>query len=264
MDIKELEVKINKRLNPKIWDRFQEKRIGGYVRYNLKPEVSKKLKEIAKAFIEFLDIPKDAIKDIRLLGSSANYNYTKYSDLDLHLVVDLDKVHKSCPVVEGYLRAQKALFNKDHDITIYGIPVELYAESTKDNTASNGIFSVMNNQWVKEPTEPKVNVNDLAVRAKYEELEKAIEMVGTQEDAKELLDKIYVLRKAGLEKGGEFSVENIVFKKLRDHGLLTKLKEQVKHALDQKLSLDESVEDDKYNAIVNYFAYEIITDYLTR
>jgi hypothetical protein len=42
------------------------------------------------------------------------------------------------------------------------------------------------------------------------------------------------------------------------------LKEQVKHALDQKLSLDESVENDKYNAIVNYFAYEIITDYLTR
>ena len=260
MDIKELEVKINKRLNPKIWDRFQEKRIGGYVRYSLKPEVLKKLKEIAKAFIEFLEIPKDAIKDIRLLGSSANYNYTKYSDIDLHLVVDLDKVHKSCPVVEGYLRAQKALFNKDHDITIYGIPVELYAESTKDNTASNGIFSIMDNKWVKEPSEPKVSINDLAVRAKYEELEKAIEMVGTQEDAKELLEKIYVLRKAGLEKGGEFSVENIVFKKLRDHGLISKLKEQVKHAIDQKLSLDE----DYYGDIVNFVCNEIVIDYLTR
>lgn len=263
MDIKELEVKINKRLNPKLWDRFQEKRIGGNIRYQLKPEVLSKLREIAKAFIEFLDIPKEAVKDIRLLGSSANYNYTKYSDIDLHLVIDFNKVHKNCPVVAGYLLAQKAVFNKDHDITIYGIPVELYAESTNDNTASNGIFSIQNNKWVKEPSEPQVHVNDLAVRAKYEELEKAIEMTGSQDDAKELIDKIYVLRKAGLEKGGEFSVENIVFKKLRDHGLIQKLKEQVKHAFDQELSLDESLEEGS-KKLAKYIALNTLIEHLTR
>ena len=263
MDIKELEVKINKRLNPKLWDRWQEKRIGGNIGYDLKPEVLKKLKEIAKAFIEFLEIPKDAIQDIRLLGSSANYNYTKYSDIDLHLVVDFNKVHKNCPIVAGYLLAQKAVFNKDHDIKIYGIPVELYAESTTDNTASNGIFSIQNNKWVKEPSEPKVNVNDLAVRAKYEELEKAIEMTGSQDEAKELLNKIYILRKAGLEKGGEFSVENIVFKKLRDHNLIQKLKEQIKHAFDKELSLDESVEEGS-KKLANYLALETLVEYLTR
>ena len=263
MNIKELEVKINKRLNPKIWDRWQEKRIGGNIGYDLKPEVLAKLREIAKAFIEFLDVPKDAVKDIRLLGSSANYNYTKYSDIDLHLVIDFNKVHKSCPVVAGYLLAQKALFNKDHDITIYGIPVELYAESTKDNTASNGIFSIKDNKWIKEPSEPHININDLAVRAKYEELEKAIEMTGSQEDAKDLLEKIYILRKAGLEKGGEFSVENIVFKKLRDHNLIQKLKEQVKHAFDKELSLSESKESDR-KALVRYLTQALIVEHLTR
>jgi hypothetical protein len=197
------------------------------------------------------------------LGSSANYNYTKYSDIDLHLVVDFDKVHKSCPVVAGYLLAQKAVFNKDHDITIYGIPVELYAESTNDNTASNGIFSIQNNQWVQEPSEPQVHINDLAVRAKYEELEKAIEMTGSQDNAKELLNKIYVLRKAGLEKGGEFSVENIVFKKLRDHNLIQKLKVQIKHAFDKELSLDESLETGT-KALVKYLALKTLTEYLTR
>jgi predicted nucleotidyltransferase len=260
MDIKELEVKINKTLNPKLWERWQEKRIGGSISYTLKDEVLNKLREIGKAFIEFLDIPKDAVKDIRLLGSSANYNYTKYSDIDLHLVVDFNKVHKDCPIVAGYLLAQKAVFNKDHDIAIYGIPVELYAESTEDNTASNGVYSVKEGRWVKEPSEPKVNVNDLAVRAKYEELEKAIEMVGSQEDAKNLLDKIYILRKAGLEKGGEFSVENIVFKKLRDHGLISKLKEQVKHALDQELSLDEN----NRQALIQYISQSVILEHLTR
>jgi len=263
MNIKELEVKINKRLNPKLWDRFQEKRVNGNISYHLKDEVLKKLREIAKAFIEYLEIPKDAVKDIRLLGSSANYNYTKYSDIDLHLVVDLNMIHKSCPVVEGYLRAQKTLFNKEHDITIYGIPVELYAEATTDHTASNGIFSVMENKWIHEPSEPKVSINDLAVRAKYEELEKAIEMTGSQDEAKELLEKIYILRKAGLEKGGEFSVENIVFKKLRDHNLIQKLREQVKHAFDKELSLDEKKEE-KHKALVKYIMTNTIADYLTK
>jgi len=260
MDIKELEVKINKRLNPKLWERWQEKRIGGSISYTLKDEVLNKLREIGKAFIEFLDIPKDAVKDIRLLGSSANYNYTKYSDIDLHLVVDFNKVHKDCPIVAGYLLAQKAVFNKDHDITIYGIPVELYAESTEDNTASNGIYSVKEGRWIKEPSEPKVNINDLAVRAKYEELEKAIEMVGSQDDAKELLDKIYILRKAGLEKGGEFSVENIVFKKLRDNGKLQVLKQQVKHAFDKELSLTESAS----STLIRFIVQDTLIDYLTK
>lgn len=263
MDIKELEVKINKRLNPKLWERWQEKRIGGSISYTLKDEVLNKLREIGKAFIEFLDIPKDAVKDIRLLGSSANYNYTKYSDIDLHLVIDFDKVHKDCPVVAGYLLAQKAVFNKDHDIRIYGIPVELYAESTEDNTASNGIYSVKEGKWIKEPSEPKVNINDLAVRAKYEELEKAIEMAGSQDNAKDLLAKIYTLRKAGLEKGGEFSVENIVFKKLRDNGKLQILKQQAKRALDKELSLLEAFQSNNV-ALVKYIAMSTVVDDLTR
>ena len=62
MDIKELEIKINKRLNPKLWERWQEKRIGGSISYTLKDEVLNKLREIGKAFIEFLDIPKDAVQ----------------------------------------------------------------------------------------------------------------------------------------------------------------------------------------------------------
>ena len=260
MNIKELEVKINKRLSPKIWSRWQERRLDGNIGYRLKEEVSNKLKEIADAFINFLEIPKDAVVDIRLLGSYANYNYTKYSDLDLHLVVDYDKIHSDCPVVRGYLLAQKAVFNKDHDITIYGIPVELYAESTTDNTKSNGVYSVKQNRWLQEPSEPEVHVNDLAVKAKYEELEKAINMTGSQDEAKSLLDKIYVLRKSGLEKGGEFSVENIVFKKLRDHGLIKKLKEQVKHAFDKELILPEHKVSE---TLSKYIAYNILIDYLT-
>lgn len=246
-----MEIKLNKTLNPKLWDG-----------YNLKEEVLSKLKTIAQAFIGFLEIPNDAIKDIRLLGSSANFNYTKYSDIDLHLVVDFEKVHKKCPVVEGYLYAQKSLFNKEHDITIYGIPVELYAESTKDKTASNGVFSIKENKWLQKPTKPKLNIDDLAIKSKYIEMEKAIMDTNSQEEAQELLDKVYRMRKAGLADNGEFSVENIVFKKLRDNNHIQKLKDQIKTSFDKKLSLKENC--NIHEALVRFIAQDTFVDYLTR
>lgn len=245
-----MDIKLNKTLNPKLWDKDI-----------LKEEVLAKLRTIAQAFIGFLEIPNDAVKDIRLLGSSANYNYTKHSDIDLHIVVDYEKVHKTCPVVAGYLYAQKSLFNKEHDITIYGIPVELYAESHKDKTASNGIYSLKENKWISKPSKPKLNVDDLAVKSKYEELERAINDTNSQEEAQQILDKIYQLRKAGLDEVGEFSVENIVFKKLRDNNLIQKLKGQIKTSFDKKLSLKESIEDESY---IISLAQKIFAEYLTR
>lgn len=245
-----MDIKLNKTLNPKLWDKDI-----------LKEEVLAKLRTIAQAFIGFLEIPNDAVKDIRLLGSSANYNYTKHSDIDLHIVVDYEKVHKTCPVVAGYLFAQKSLFNKEHDITIYGIPVELYAESHKDKTASNGIYSIKENKWISKPSKPKLDVDDLAIKSKYEELERAINDTNSQEEAQQILDKIYQFRKAGLDKVGEFSVENIVFKKLRDNELIQKLKGQIKNSFDKKMSLKECIEDEAY---IIKLAQEIFAEYLTR
>ena len=224
------------------------------ISYHLKEEVADKLNEIAHAFIEQLEIPSDAVRDILLLGSSASYNYTSYSDIALHISVDYDKVHKDCPVVQGYLFAQKSLFNKEHDITIYGIPVEVYAESTKDKTQSNGIYSLRNKRWIEEPKKIKPDEeNDTAVKAKYNELQKAILDTNAQDEAQSILDKVYKMRKAGLERGGEFSVENIVFKKLRNNNLLQKLKDQIKISFDKELSLKESLSSYMVmNAVLGY------------
>lgn len=251
-----MEIQIHDRLNPKLWERWQEKRIGGKVSYHLKEEVRDRLNEIAHAFIDQLEIPKEAVKDVLLLGSSAGYNYTSFSDIDLHIVVDYDRVHKDCPVVQGYLFAQKSLFNKEHDITIYGIPVEVYAESTKDKTQSNGVYSIKNGKWISEPKQIRPDEeNDTAIRAKYNELQKAILDTNAQDEAQSILDKVYKMRKAGLESGGEFSVENIVFKKLRDNNLLRKLKDQIKISFDKELSLKESLS--------SYMAVSALIDYIS-
>lgn len=214
-------------LNPKLWDGT-----------NLKEEVIEKLQEITEAFIEYLDIPSDAILDVRITGSSANYNYTPYSDLDLHLIVDYDKVHEDCPIVEGYLWSMKSAFNKEHDISIYGVPVEVYAEDSNNPAMSNGVYSLLNEEWIKMPEKIPPTDNDAAVDVKYNELKEAVEKMNDSEEAEELLDKIYKMRKAGLANGGEYSVENLAFKKLRNDGSIEKLKQIKKENIDKKLTLE--------------------------
>lgn len=233
-------MKFHDNLNPKIWDAQREKHIGGKTTYHLKREVKNKLDEIAEAFIEYLDIPEDAIEDIRLVGSSANYNYTDFSDIDIHVIVDYNKVHEDCPLVTGYLWALKTLFNNEHDITIYGIPVELYAEDSKLPGISNGVYSLLENKWLSIPEKIEVTVDDNAVIRKSEEFEELIDKVDTSEKASELLLKIYKMRKAGLQENGEYSTENLAFKNLRNKGLIDKLWGLKKQGIDKELSLNES------------------------
>ena len=218
-------------LNPKLWDNEE-----------LKPEVQAKLRQIANNFIDFLDINKEAVKDIVITGSCASYNYTKNSDIDLHLIIDFNKVHKDCPIVNEYLLSKKSEFNNNHDIYIYGIPVEVYAESIDNDNIHNGLYSVKEGKWVEFPKKLRPLDNDGAVRAKYKEFEQAIKEVKDGEMAERLLDRIKRMRKSGLAEGGEFSTENLVFKKLRSNGLIGDLMKIKKDDIDKSLSLEEAIE----------------------
>ena len=207
----------------------------------LKQEVEKKLKEIAEAFIDTMEIPHSAVKDIVITGSNVSYNYTEHSDIDLHLLIDFDKVHADCPIVGDYLLSKKSEFNQKHDIYIYGIPVEVYAESIDNDNVHNGLYS-LNKGWVEFPEKLKPTDNDIAVNAKYKEYVEAAKGIKEGGLAEKLLDKIKRMRKAGLAEGGEFSVENLVFKKLRDNGIIEKLMKVKKEEVDKKLSLGEAIE----------------------
>ena len=222
-------IKFKNELNPLLWDKDE-----------MKEEVRHKLGQIAEAFIKFLDIPKEAIKDVVVTGSSASYNYTKHSDIDLHIVVDADKVHKDCPIVGEYLLSKKSEFNQKHDIFIYGIPVEVYAEVEGQGTVHNGLYS-LNTGWIDYPEKIKPANNDMSVKAKYEEYFKAAKEIKDGDLADKLLDKIKKMRKAGLAEGGEFSTENLVFKELRANGVIKRLMKVKKESIDKNLSLEEAI-----------------------
>ena len=226
-----LTLKSSEELNPKMWS--NEK---------LDPEVWNSLRKIAKEWQDFANIPKSAVKDIIITGGNANYNYTKYSDIDLHLVVDKDRI--DCEgLLDDYLQSKKQLWALTHDITVKGQPVELYAQDYKDPfRKGQGIFSLQSNKWLQEPTKYKIDRSHPEVVRKVKEymnlIDGLIDSKSDDRDAfKTIKNRLKGMRAGAIEKGGESAPENLVFKELRNRGYLDKMSKYLRKIEDEDLSL---------------------------
>ena len=220
-------ITVNRRLNPKIWDGDQ-----------LDPAVAQKLKEIADAFQEFIGIELDVV-DYTITGSNANYTWTEHSDLDLHLIVE-GEVGEAA---RELFNAKKALWGEQHNITIKGLPVECYVQGQEEEHHSTGVYSIADNQWLVEPKKIKPEVDDSAVEAKKDSVIHDIETALLSKDLNRLRlakEKITKMRQAGLERAGEWSVENLVFKILRNLGLIDEITDKIRELEDQELSLEQA------------------------
>jgi predicted nucleotidyltransferase len=215
---------------------------------SFKSDIRETLLKIVDEFINFLKIDVE-IKDIQLTGSLANYNYTKFSDLDLHILFDFSEVDENIELVKDYLHSKKSLWNNKHAIKIKGYEVEIYPQDVHEIHHSTGVYSISNDDWVVEP-EPlkqvwsRTNLDD--IRKKVEELtmeiDQLLELDDGLEQAERLKEKIIKMRRSGLEEGGEHSVENLTFKVLRRLGYLKKLADEVRDKYDRKFSLNEKKE----------------------
>jgi hypothetical protein len=208
----------------------------------LRVDVRYKLLEIAKRFVEYLDVPNFKLVDVILRGSLTNYNYTQYSDFDLHIVTDYAAL--DCDITEPFYMAKKKIWNDEHDITIKGHEVELYVEDRDEENASEGMYSVLDNRWHKRPKYQQPDIDDRAVNSKARDLMTQINRavkIGSVEDITRLQDKIRNMRQSGLDTGGEFSTENLAFKIIRNKGYLNRLYKNKNSKFDQELSLDEDI-----------------------
>lgn len=222
-------VQFHKQLNPSLWQ--------GSV---LKSQVRYKLLQIARHFIDFIDIPELLLKDITISGSNAAYSYTTQSDIDLHLIVTVPKEREL--LLKPLYDAKKNQYNHVHDIKIKGIDVEVYVQPEDQTHHSLGIYSVLDNKWVSKPTMSTIKIDDGDVEAKVENyLNKIMQALTTDDidEAKEMYQEIRKLRQSGLEQGGEFSVENVAFKVLRAKGFIGQLQQHINKLQDKALSLGE-------------------------
>lgn len=229
----------------------------------LKDKVRDKMLEIVDEFLADLkeqDI-KIKVKDILLIGSNASYNYTKDSDIDLHILTDTRSTNYSKEVAEALYSAYRSLFNKQLDITLFDIPLELFVETEDSARVSNGIYSVKKNKWVKKPAQEdipdydtkaldelvdewEIKCEDLIDDIKADKLENEKQVVKMLED---IYDK---LRKKGIAKG-EYSIENLAFKELRNKGYLDQLKDYRNELVSKRLSLEEKLDRQKRVDIYN-------------
>ena len=225
-------------LEPRIW---KDKK--------LKRQVKKHLMKIANDFIEGLPAPVK-IKDVTLTGSLANYNWSNYSDVDLHIIVDFLSVDENTTLVKSFFDNARMRWNNTHDIRIRGYDVEIYVENVNEGHRSSGVYSIMNDEWIKEPKKFNATIDFNAARRKADDIEFQVNItdnliiVGKYKQAlknvERLKRKIKNLRRAGLESPKqEFSIENIAFKILRRNGILDLLQQLKTQAYDNMLNLKE-------------------------
>lgn len=219
----------------------------------LKTEVKDKINEIVDEFLkDFIEVEVDLkVKDIILTGSNASYNYTKDSDLDIHIIADISEMEDTAHLYKVIYDAYKSAFNKKFDIELNSVPVEIYVETQDTPLVSNGIYSIINDAWVKEPTKESIpEVDQEAIDKAFKPWEKRYKVLLTKiddelKDESEIdsfIDKLYELRQKGLAEDGEYSIGNLVFKEMRNLGYLDNLKELRHKVIAQRLSLHESLE----------------------
>ena len=227
--------KAQETLNKKLWENDE-----------LKPEVRKELERIANEFIDKLKeiVPTITIEDIWLVGSNVSFNYTKYSDIDLHIIydnVDEDTYH-------DLINDCKNDFNNSHDYKIEGYKVEVYAEKTGSTNVSNGKYS-FSKGWIQYPEWQEVYINANQINKLFEEYEDKYTtlvddlLLVTPEKAYDNIDAFLrdmtTLRQYALAKEGEYAPFNIVYKEFRNKGYFDRLR-KLKAEFEKKFVRDSA------------------------
>jgi len=223
-------IELHDSLNPKIW-----------TGENLRPEVRAALIKIAESFQQFVDVPFQ-VEDIIVTGSNANFTYTEHSDLDLHLIVDLDRV-ECAREAEELFDTKRLLFKREHAITIRDIPVEIYVENTNE-PVKGAVYSLSQNSWITPPEQqdqPDVDF-DAVVRMTriWGRLIQRAVIHADLPTCERLMTLLRQYRRMGLNTpAGEFSKGNLVYKSLRNSGSVEALAVMLDRLHDQQLSISQ-------------------------
>jgi hypothetical protein len=227
LGVKEKHRIYNSVLNPELWQADV-----------LKPVVLDKMLKVANEFYKSVEL-NVPIEDIYFLGSTAGYNWTPNSDIDLHILVDFSKIDPNKELVKKYVDGLKNTWNQEHDIHIGDHQVEVYIQDINDVNRSQAVYSIINNEWVKKPEYQGIQVDKETIKKKYNQYVDMINTAINQGDIdlmKTVIKRLYDMREAGLSNDGEYSVENLVFKLLRSTGYISKLRQNVKSIYDKEIN----------------------------
>ena len=178
---------VQETLNPKVWENPENPQKAKMI-----PKVKKALMRIAEEFIDYLG--EDVfVEDIVLTGSLANFNWSEFSDFDLHIIVDFEQYEDESDLYKELYNLKKQVFNDKHNIKIFGYDVELYAQDSEEPHFATGVYSVMNDEWVTKPKKVDIeidrNVLEKKIKNWTEKIDKVVDSEQSEDDVK-LIDSI--------------------------------------------------------------------------
>lgn len=220
-------LEVHNNLNPLLWNEDN----------TLKEDVLNKLTEISQEFLNFIEIPLNIV-DIEIVGSNASYNYNAQSDIDLHIIVNSELTYVDSNILRQLYNDRKGAFNRNYELSINGLPVELYIEDVNDGNATNGRYSILKGDWIKFPEPINYEIPDISkpLADFLTQCQNALQS-NNVEEVEEIINTLYMNRKLGLAEEGEASIGNLVFKELRNMDILQDLKDHYYNLKSNELSL---------------------------
>lgn len=217
----------------------------------LKLDVREKLLIVAEEFVRrYLKFDREDIVDVRLVGSIVNFNWSKFSDIDVHIVMDFKSFDFDNELLENYFNAKKTVWNDRYEVSVKGHDVELYVEDVDHKINSGGIYSILDDKWIAKPIKADLKINFREALKKAKGIQNIVSAAENGECSSEcveaILRKIFKMRQAGLDAEGERSSENVAFKILRRNGVLNRLFELKNSRFGQELSLERVLEKVSY------------------
>lgn len=230
VDLSSFEIKDE--LNPKFWKNNK-----------LDSRIRLKLLDIADDFFDSLEINWTEPDDITMTGSLANYTWDEnYSDIDLHIIIDYNKVDTKKDFVKNYFDSKKKEWNEKHkELKIFNFPVEVYVQDKNETHKSSGVYSLEQNEWIRKPDKKNFSKNDYNendvknivsdymnqiddIETKFNKVEDGHQAEQIYDEAEEVFDSIKDERKNAFKKTSkELSTGNVVFKTLRRNGYIEKI-----------------------------------------
>lgn len=220
-----LTLKYHTRLSPKVWRKGK-----------ILPELRDNILNLANQFVVFSGVAPRRVKDIVLTGSIANFNYTKFSDIDVHIMTDISGMND-----EDLYRKKVEWTNLHKGLHHNRLPLEFYIhDRTSPLSEDQGIYSVTKDKWIKAPTHlddvsiltDPLLINKLEHYIEY--IKKGLLKKGTIDTISAFKQKLWRMRSTGLEREGEFSMENVIYKDLRNRGLIEKLNTRLNQLKEQE------------------------------
>ena len=225
-------------LNQKLWDADKA----------VRPGIKAALVDIVEEFMEGLDMDLD-VKDVIVTGSIANYNWSKFSDIDIHILLDFKEVNDNEEMVKRFFDSVRSNWNKLHNIQVKGHEVEIYIQDEHEPHISTGVYSLLDDRWLVKPKKIRPAIDRATATKKMKHLAREIDKLSAIFDsgaserafdvAERIKNKLKKMRQAGLDHSGIYSPENLAFKMLRRSGDIEQLFSIYTQAYDKIYSVDQ-------------------------